>query len=45
MLIAQNPRRLRARKRARCKAKVLARLDAVMRRRIVARPPAFSPAR
>jgi hypothetical protein len=39
MLTAQSPRRLRARKRARCKVKVLTRLDAVMLRRIMAPPP------
>jgi len=39
MLIAKNSRRLRARKRARCKAEVLAKLDALILRRLPAAPP------
>jgi hypothetical protein len=40
MLIAKNPRRLRARKRLRCKPSVLARIDAVIQRRILLAPAA-----
>jgi len=45
MLIAKNPRRLRLRKRARCKAQVLAKLDELMLRRLPTAPSALPPLR
>ena len=45
MLIARNPRRLRAKRRARCKAQVLAKLDALILRRAPASSPAVPAAR
>lgn len=40
MLIAKTPRQLRARRRLRCKARVLARIDAVIERRSLPAPSA-----
>jgi hypothetical protein len=39
MLITKSPRRLRARRRQRCKAEILARIDAAIERRSLAALP------